>query len=133
MAVQRCPQPLLIEVVPDEANGAAKHEQAVESTDFDVLVRLLARECSGIPEEIDEADSNAAIDVEDESILLRRGDLLDGKRVVEQRVRGEVLANVLLDELDTEIRVVDALDLVADTRDYGRWSEIITRKRFQTY
>jgi hypothetical protein len=52
------------------------------------------------------------------SILLGGGDLLDGKSVVEQAVAGEVLAHVLLDELNTEIRVVHALDLVADTADY---------------
>ena len=50
-------------------------------------------------------------------ILLRRRHLLDGERVVEQTVAREVLAHVLLHELDTQIRVVDALDLVADTAD----------------
>ena len=50
-------------------------------------------------------------------VLLRGRDLLDGERVVEQAVAREVLLHVLLHELDTEIRVVDALDLVADTRD----------------
>ena len=51
------------------------------------------------------------------SVLLRRRDLLDGKRVVEEGVAGEVLAHVLLDKLDTQVGVVDALNLVADTRD----------------
>ena len=50
-------------------------------------------------------------------VLLRGRDLLDGKRVVEQAVAREVLLHVLLHELDTEIRVVHALDLVADTAD----------------
>lgn len=40
---------------------------------------------------------------------------------------GEVLAHVLLHELDTEIRVVDALDLVADTADYTR-SSVLTNE-----
>ena len=52
------------------------------------------------------------------SILLGGGHPLDGKGVVEQAVAREVLANVLLHELDTEIRVVVALDLAADTADY---------------
>ena len=52
------------------------------------------------------------------SILLRGSDLLNGKSIVEQAVAREVLAHVLLDEIDTEIRVVDALDLVANTADY---------------
>jgi hypothetical protein len=51
------------------------------------------------------------------SILLGGGTLLDSESVVEQAVAGEVLAHVLLHELDTEIRVVDTLDLVANTAD----------------
>ena len=51
------------------------------------------------------------------SILLGNGNLLDSESVVEQTVAREVLAHVLLHELDTQIRVVDALDLVADTGD----------------
>jgi hypothetical protein len=51
------------------------------------------------------------------SNLLGGGTLLDGESVVEQAVAGEVLAHVLLHELDTEIRVVDTLDLVTDTAD----------------
>ena len=50
-------------------------------------------------------------------VLLRGRDLLDRESVVEQTVAREVLAHVLLDELNTEIGVVHALDLVADTRD----------------
>ena len=53
-----------------------------------------------------------------DSIPLGSGDLLDGEGVVEQAMAREVLAHVLLHELDTEIGVVDALDLVADTADY---------------
>ena len=51
------------------------------------------------------------------SILLGRSDLLNSKSIVEQSVAREVLANVLLHQLDTEIRVVDALDLVTNTAD----------------
>lgn len=50
-------------------------------------------------------------------ILLGRGDLLDSESVVKQAVAREVLVNVLLDELDTKIRVVDALDLMTDAAD----------------
>ena len=53
------------------------------------------------------------------SIVLGSGDLLDGEGVVEQAMAREVLAHILLHELDTEIGVVDALDLVADTADYN--------------
>ena len=51
------------------------------------------------------------------SILLGSRHLFNSKGVVEEAVAGEVLLDVLLDELDTKIGVVDALDLVADTGD----------------
>ena len=94
-----------------------------QKTYLDVLVSLLGGERAAVAEQVDEADGDAAIDVEDERVLLRRGDLLDSERVVEQAVAREVLAHVLLDELDTEIRVVHALDLVANTADYSSTSQ----------
>ena len=84
---------------------------------LDVLVSLIGRERTTVAEEVDEADGDASIDVEDVRVLLRRRDLLNRERVVEQAVAREVLADVLLDKLDTQVRVVHALDLVADTAD----------------
>ena len=49
---------------------------------------------------------------------------------------GEVLLDVLLDELDTEIRVVHALDLVADAADCKRRNVnegMAELKAFDTY
>ena len=66
VAVQRCTQALLVEVVADEANGATEDEEAVQGADLDVLVRLLGREGAGVAQQVDEADGDAAIDVEDE-------------------------------------------------------------------
>ena len=63
-------------------------------------------------EQVDEADGDAAVDVEDESVLLARGDILDGEGVVERIVAGEVLGDVVLDQLDAQIRVGLALDPV---------------------
>ena len=66
-------------------------------------------------EEIHKADSNATINVEDEVVLLGSCDRLDGQSVIEELGAREVLLDVLLDELDTEIGVVTRLDPVADT------------------
>ena len=66
MAVERCTQALLVEVVADETDGATEDEEAVQGADLDVLVRLLGRECAGVAQQVDEADGDAAIDVEDE-------------------------------------------------------------------
>ena len=48
-------------------------------------------------------------------ILLRRRYLLNTEGIVEKTMAREVLLDVLLDELDTEIGIVNALDLMADT------------------
>ena len=48
VAVERCTQALLVEVVADEANGATEDEEAVQGADLDVLVRLLGRESAGV-------------------------------------------------------------------------------------
>ena len=50
-------------------------------------------------------------------ILLGRGHLLHRECVVEQTVAREVLPYVLLHELNAQIWVVNALDLVANTGD----------------
>ena len=106
-------------MVANEADTAPEHEETVESANADVLVCLISAKGAAVSQEIDEADGNAAIDVEDEGVLLGSGDLLDGKSVIKQRVTGEVLDNIVLDEFDAQIGVVDAFDLVTYTADYG--------------
>ena len=119
VTIQRSTETLLVEMVTDEANAASEDEKTVESANADVFVCFILAKSAAVSQEIDKANGNAAIDVEDEGILLGGGDLLDGNSIVEQRVAGEVLANVVLDELDTQVGVVDALNFVADTADYG--------------
>ena len=117
VAVEWGAQTLLVEVVTDEADAAAKDEETVESTDLDVLVRLLRREGTAVTEQVDEADGDTAVNDEDEGVLLGRRHFLDGQCIVEQAVAREILPYILLDELYTQIRIIDTLDLVADTRD----------------
>ena len=62
MPVQRRPQPLLVKVEP---NTPAEHEQIVEGTDPDVLISLLRCEGARVAQEVDEADSDATVNVED--------------------------------------------------------------------
>ena len=66
MAVERCTQALLVEVVADETDGATEDEEAVQGANLNVLVRLLGRECAGVAQQVDEADGDAAVNVEDE-------------------------------------------------------------------
>ena len=82
-----------------------------------VVLALLGGEGTAVAEQVDEADSDTAVNVQDQVVLLGGGDSLDSDGVVEQLGAGEVLLDELLDELDTEIGVVTGLDLVADTGD----------------
>lgn len=117
MAVETSAQALLVEVVGNETDGAAEHEQTVEDTHAHVVLALLRGEGTAVAEKVNEADSDTAVDVEDQVVLLRGGDGLNGNSVVEQLGAGEVLLDELLDELDTEIRVVAGLDTVTNTGD----------------
>jgi hypothetical protein len=53
-------------MVANETNAAAKDEEAVQGSDPDVLISLLRGEGTTVTKEIDEADGNASVDVEDE-------------------------------------------------------------------
>ena len=117
VTVQTGAQALLVEVVGNQTDAAAQNEQTVEDTHTHVVLDLLAGEGTAVAEQVNEADSDAAVDVEDQVVLLGGGNSLDGNGVVEQLGAGEVLLNELLDELDTQIRVVAGLDLVANTGD----------------
>ena len=88
-------------------------------TNLNVLVSFLRCECATVTQQVDEAHSDTSIDVQDEGVLLRGGDLLNSEGVVEERVAREVLRYVLLHKLDTEIGVVHTLNLVADTTNYN--------------
>lgn len=101
----------------NQTNAAAKHEETVEDTHAEVVLGLLGRKGTAVAHEVDKAHGNAAVDVEDEVVLLGRRHRLNGEGIVEQLGAREVLLDKLLDELDTKIGVVPRLDPVADTRD----------------
>jgi hypothetical protein len=63
VTVQRCAEPLLVKMVTNESNATTENEQPVERPDLDVLARLFWGEGAAVPEEIDEADGDAAVDV----------------------------------------------------------------------
>lgn len=117
MSVQTRTQSLLVEEMGNQTDRAAEHEQTVEHTHLEVVLSLFIAEGARVAEKIDEADGHAAVDVEDEVVLLRGGDALDGERVVEELRVGEVGLAVFFDEGDAEVGVVAGLDAVANTRD----------------
>jgi hypothetical protein len=117
MPVETGPQPLLIEVVGNQTDTSAEHEKTVEDTHLKVVLSFLGSESTTTTDKINEADSNAAVDVKDKVVLLGCCYGLDGKSIIEKLGAWEVFLDVLLDELDTKIGVVAGLDPVADTRD----------------
>ena len=117
MPVKTCPQPLLIQVMRNETDRASEHEQPVEDTVLEIVFRLFCAESAAVAEQIDEAHGDAAVDVQDEVVLLRGCDGFDGDGVVEELGGGEVLLAELFDEGDTEIGVVARFDTVANARD----------------
>ena len=100
----------------NQTNASAKDEQAVQYSHLEVVFGFLGAECAAVAEEIDKADSDAAVDVENQVIFLGRGDRLDRNRIVEELGRGEVGLDKLFDELDAEVRIIARFDTMADAR-----------------
>lgn len=117
MAVETSSQTLLIEVMGNKTDAAAENEETVEDTHLEVVLSLLRGESTAVAEKIDEANGDAAVDVQDQVVLLGSGDGLDSESVVEELVAGELGENVLLDQLNTQIGVVSRLDTVTNTGD----------------
>lgn len=122
VSVETSAQSLLVEVVSNETNAAAKDEETVENSHLHVVFNFLGRESTAVAHQVNETDSNATIDVQNEVVLLGGGDSFNSDGIVEKLGAGEVLLSELLDQLDTQIGVVPGLDSVANTRDYAKVS-----------
>lgn len=120
VSVKTGTQALLIEVVGNQTDTATQDEETVKDTHLHVVLNFLGGEGTGVAHEVNETDSNATVNVQDQVVLLRGGDGLNSDGVVEQLGAGEVLLGELLDQLDTKIRVVTGLDTVTNTRNYAR-------------
>jgi hypothetical protein len=101
----------------NQTDTSAQDEETVENTHLQVVLSLLVGKGTTVADKVNETDSNASVNVENEVVLLGCCHGLDSERIVEQLGAGEVLLNVLLDKLDTEIVVVAGLDPVANTGD----------------
>ncbi|CAL1709374.1 unnamed protein product [Somion occarium] len=92
MAVERCAQTLLVKVMPNETDGSAKDEKTVQGTNL-YQGSLFWCEGTTVSKEIDEANGDTPVDVQDQLKTLRH--LLDSKGIVEETVAREVLANYM--------------------------------------
>lgn len=73
MPVETSPQPLLVKEMSNQTNASAENEQAVEDTHLQVVLGLFVGEGTTVANQVNKADSNAAVHVEDEVVLLGRG------------------------------------------------------------
>merc|ERR1712176_709677 len=105
MAVKWLLKPQLVQIVTDEADGAAQHEQAVEASEGHQVVALLARESAAGADHVDEGHSNATVDVQDEVRALASRQLLHPQSEVQDRGLLEVLLRILLDDFHALIRI----------------------------
>ncbi len=115
MPIQAGPQPLLIEIMGDETDAAAQDEETVEDAHVEVVLGLLGREGAAVAHEVDEADGDAAVDVEDEVVLLRRRHRLHRDGVLQHLAAREALLHEFLDQLHAQVRVVARFDFVPDS------------------
>lgn len=65
MSVQRCTESLLVEVVSNETDAAAKDEETVEGPDLDIFIGFFRGEGTTVAQEVDEANGDTAVDVKD--------------------------------------------------------------------
>lgn len=119
MPIQPRPQPLLVQEMRNQPNTPAQHEEAVEHAHLQVLLGLLGGEGAAVAQQVDEADGDAAVDVEDQVVLFGGRDGLDGDGVVEELGAGEVVLAEFFDEGDAQVGVVAGFDAVADAGDCG--------------
>jgi hypothetical protein len=117
MSVKPSSQSLLIEVVCNQTDRSSKNEKSVQDTILQVILSLFSTESTTVSDQVDEANSNTSINVQDQVVLLGSGNSLDGQCVVKELMRGEVLQDVFLDKLYTQVGVVAGFDLVSDSGD----------------
>jgi hypothetical protein len=117
MSVQPSPQPLLIEVMRNQTNRTSQNEQSVQNAHLHVVLGLFSAESTAVAHQVDEADGDAAVDVEDQVVLFGGGDSFDSNGIVEHLAGWEALLDKLFDEFDTEIGVVARFDFVANAWD----------------
>ena len=117
MSIQTGPQTFLVKVMRNQTNTPTKYEQSVQDTHVQVVFGFFGAEGATVSHQINKADCDAAIDVENEVVLLGSSDGLDSDSVVEHLAAREALFDELLDKLHTEIGVVAGLDFMANTGD----------------
>ncbi len=101
----------------NQSDASTQYEQSIQYPHAQVILGLLGAEGTAVAHQINEANSDTAINVKDKVVFLRSGDSLDGDGVVEHFAARKSLVDELFDEFNTKVGVVTRLDLVANTGD----------------
>jgi hypothetical protein len=73
MPVETSAQPLLVKEMGNETDASAKNEETIEDTHLQVVLSLLLGEGTTVADKVNEADSDAAVNVENQVVLLGCG------------------------------------------------------------
>lgn len=120
MSVQTSSQALLVEVMGDQADASSQNEETVENTHLQVVFSLFWTKSTAIAHKIDEADSDAAVNVENEVVLLGCCHGLNCNRIFEHFTAWEALLDKFFDKLYTEVGIITRFNLMANTRDWNK-------------
>lgn len=78
MTIKSRSQPLLVKEMGDQTDAPAKDEKAIQYSHPQVVLCFFGREGTAVSQEVDEANGNTAIHIEDQVVFLGSGDCLDG-------------------------------------------------------
>merc|ERR1712224_932762 len=117
MAIKRLLEAVLIKVVPNETNRTSHNKEPIEAATCDDFVRFWSAPCSTATNHVNENNSNAPINVENEVRFLLCRELLHRKGVVQDRVVGKVLLSELLDDFNTLIGIGERLNTMSNAHD----------------
>lgn len=117
MSVQTSSQTLLVKIMGDQADASSQNEETVKNAHLQVIFGLFWTKGAAVAHKIDKADSNAAVNVENEVVLLGCCHGFNCNGIFEHFAAWEALLDKFFDKLYTKIGVIARLDLVANTRD----------------
>lgn len=101
----------------NQTDTPAQYEQTVQDAHVKIIFGFFRAEGAAIAHEVDKTDSDTAIDIEDEVILLGCGDRFYRDGVIKHLAAREALLDEFLDKLDTKVGVIARFDFVANARD----------------
>lgn len=101
MPIQASAETFLIQVMGNQTNASAQHEETVQHAHVEVIFGLLGAEGTAVAHKVHEAYSYTTVDIQDQVIFLAGSDGFDGDSVIKHLAAREALLDEFFDELDT--------------------------------